>query len=141
MSKTPEEMAEEYGASPHEKDAFLAGYKAAMNENKPKVQELEANWKFCCEDKARLLNELAAAERAKEQVADVSKVMPHWISVKDRLPEDAMHSVVRTDDGEYQVAWRENGYWFMFNPCCVYDSQVNDVTHWMPLPELPKEEK
>jgi len=30
MSKTPEEMAEEYCASPHEKDAFLAGYKAAQ---------------------------------------------------------------------------------------------------------------
>ena len=28
MTKTPEQMAEEYGTSPHEKDAFLAGFKA-----------------------------------------------------------------------------------------------------------------
>lgn len=115
--KTPEEMAEEYAKTEGQpwgcEQHFLAGYKAAMNENKQKVQELEANWKFCCEDKARLLNELAAAERAKEQVADVSKVMCNttmeeikaigtveiipitnlptpakWISVKDRLPEE-----------------------------------------------------
>ena len=77
-----------------------------------------------------------------DQLADVSKVMNSpekpdgWISVKDRLPEEAMHSVVRTDDGEYQVAWREDGHWFMFNPCCIYNSQVNDVTHWMPLPSI-----
>jgi hypothetical protein len=32
MSKTPEEMAEEYCASPHEKDAFLAGYKTGQEE-------------------------------------------------------------------------------------------------------------
>lgn len=125
MSKTPEEMAEEYtkdwwgnlpeaeGMRKSARENFLAGYKAAMNENKPKVQELEANWKFCCEDKARVLNELAAAERAKEQVAEADNVMcsttmeeikavdtgelmpitnlptpAKWISVKDRLPEE-----------------------------------------------------
>jgi hypothetical protein len=32
MSKTPEEMAEEYCASPYEKDAFLAGYKTGQEE-------------------------------------------------------------------------------------------------------------
>lgn len=32
--KTSEQMAEEYGASPQEKDAFLAGYQAATNSSK-----------------------------------------------------------------------------------------------------------
>jgi hypothetical protein len=64
-----------------------------------------------------------------------------WISVKDRLPEESTHCIVRIDDGEYQVAWRENGHWIMFNPCCIYNSQLNNVTHWMELPEAPKEEK
>ena len=54
--KTPEQMAEEYGASPHEKDAFLAGYQAAMNSpGKPD------GW-------------------------NSSNNSNGWISVKDRLP-------------------------------------------------------
>ena len=75
----------------------------------------------------------------KDQLADADKVMPQWISVKDRLPQESTHCVIRIDDGEYQVAWRENGHWIMFNPCCIYNSQLNNVTHWQPLPKPPEE--
>lgn len=58
--------------------------------------------------------------------------MNEWISVKDRLPETY---------GKYLVACRGNnipqiryydGVWDVWN--CVAE-----VTHWMPLPELPKD--
>jgi hypothetical protein len=87
--------------------------------------------------------------------------MPEWISVKDRLPEK---------DGKYLcIRHRKNGirqfievYSFAKNLYKVdeydfgnhkgksgfysYDSEwgylhQTDVTHWMPLPELPKGEQ
>jgi hypothetical protein len=58
-----------------------------------------------------------------------------WISVEDRMPDRP---------GEYLVyTW--NGHILMCN-CCDYlldgDLQFDNynVTHWMPLPEAPKEE-
>jgi hypothetical protein len=109
MTKTPEEMAEEYAwkhygysAINHQLD-FLAGYQAAKDE------------------------------------MNSSNNSNGWISVKERLPEESTHCVIRIDDGEYQVAWREDGHWIMFNPCCIYNSQLNNVTHWMPLPKPPED--
>lgn len=84
--KTPEEMAEEYGASPHEKDAYLAGYQAAK---------------------------------------------PQWISVKERLPDNAL-----------EVIAISNGKSTAFLHKLAYCRWVIDetITHWMPLPEAPKGE-
>ncbi len=42
--------------------AFLSGYQAAKDKYEVKLKEVSANWTFCCEDKARLLQELAAKE-------------------------------------------------------------------------------
>lgn len=65
--------------------------------------------------------------------------MSEWISVKDRLPE--LGERVLCTDGhcvfeQYRVL-----------PSCVYGvwdrmglkSEMQDVTHWMPLPEPPQE--
>ena len=63
-----------------------------------------------------------------------------WISVKDRLPED---------DATYLVYGR-NGYGIVFavyygdGEWLTWDDLTNItrfVTHWMPLPPLPKEEE
>lgn len=80
--------------------------------------------------------------------------MGEWISVKDRLPEN---------DGEYLV-YTESGDIFnaQFDSCCgengefgawhsYYDGHTlgfldadwmpyDGITHWMPLPEPPKED-
>ena len=129
MSKTPEEMAEEYleqdkvvcaainrDAEDLVKDAFIAGYKAAQQ----------------------------------------------WISVKDRLPnvEKTSRSLRRESSCVLIVSY-DNVYvahlcedWsdrkhFIFEACncnCrVFDMEIDawkldQVTHWMPLPEAPKEE-
>jgi hypothetical protein len=66
--------------------------------------------------------------------------MSEWISVKDELPEPneiyLVHCPSWSDD-ECAVCLFENGKWYY-----DHDSEINSyVTHWMPLPEPPKETK
>jgi hypothetical protein len=86
---------------------------------------------------------LAGYQAAKDQFADSSKVMPQWISVKDRLPEI-------WDD------YLAFGYGPTIPACCfvaAYDPKINkwyemstdwDLTetikYWMPLPKTPEDE-
>ena len=79
--------------------------------------------------------------------------MPEWISVKDRLPEiefeDNQHQasimVLATTCGGilfgYFYIYKYNGTWEFVS----YDEDMDfdrcvTVTHWMPLPEPPKED-
>lgn len=53
-----------------------------------------------------------------------------WISIKDRLPER----------GQTVIAWVLMGEMLSSYHLMQYISQWNeDITHWMPLPEPPKE--
>lgn len=65
--------------------------------------------------------------------------MPRWISVEEKLPKDYEDVVIIMRDGAsswYRVAYREYGGWSFGG-----GRRVNDeVTHWMHLPEPPKEE-
>ncbi len=54
-----------------------------------------------------------------------------WISVKDRLPEKYGHYLVIRDNGFMSVdTWTRHSHW---------GKAVCKITHWMPLPEPPKE--
>ena len=61
-----------------------------------------------------------------------------WISVKERLPEDGQVVLGFLCDNGYQVLtfsvaknrWWGNEVWYWFE----------EISHWMPLPEPPKEE-
>ena len=57
----------------------------------------------------------------------------NWISIDEQLPE-ACADVLLCDDTDKEIAigWRaEDGGWATWHePRC-------NVTHWMPLPELP----
>lgn len=62
-----------------------------------------------------------------------------WISVDERLPEEKVNCIVH-----YKHAYCDNDdYWAI--GICFYDGekfQINPaykVTHWMPMPEPPKE--
>lgn len=163
--KTPEEMAIRYSdlrefadrrldhkAKMLLEQGFLAGYQAAKDEDQAKMQELKANWTFCCEDKARLLKELAVAERANDQLADAGKVMNSpekldssnssnnsngWISVKDRLPEYTPMVLAMCTDG-YELA-----YYGMYGQgwTNTLGTEHLNVTHWHLLPAPPKEDR
>jgi len=78
----------------------------------------------------------------------LQKRKPRWISVEERLPEEVRKSYLcRTDSGYHcEVRWTDNVYglwtggggqwgWSIFDI-----PQYAKVTHWMPLPQPPKEE-
>ena len=61
--------------------------------------------------------------------------LPNWIPVSERLPE--IRKVVLITDGiDVGTGWMNQGWW----NTSFADIQRDAVTHWMPLPEPPKEE-
>jgi hypothetical protein len=62
--------------------------------------------------------------------------MTEWISVEERLPEH---------DGRYAIVYKQGMVRrpFIGDYLCVENRWMSmldaEVTHWMPLPELPKE--
>lgn len=68
--------------------------------------------------------------------------MADWISVKERLPEELTHVIVFMEATEQGVcvAFIENGKWLDGESGHgIVFMQQELVTHWMPLPEPPKE--
>lgn len=79
---------------------------------------------------------------------------PRWISVEERLPEESGRYLVLEKCFGYIVArlaswthyydggeedFRGRSLWYDYDS--EYgDFEVRDITHWMPLPEPPKEE-
>ena len=77
--------------------------------------------------------------------------MSDWISVNERLPEDG--TLVTANVKEYKYSelsgpvtllyedLGEFACWCVFSPNSddyTVEIRRDDVTHWMPLPELPK---
>ena len=60
----------------------------------------------------------------------------NWISVRDRLPEEGQSVLIHYVDGWMPVAHLFNGKWYASGG----ETSWLSVTHWMPLPEPPKEE-
>ena len=52
-----------------------------------------------------------------------------WIPVTERLPREQETVLTYNKQGAILLDWRHDNKW-----CCF-----GDVTHWMPLPEPPKE--
>ena len=73
-----------------------------------------------------------------EKVAHLEAAQPKWISVEERLPDEP-GEVLACVYGRICIAWYSNRCFetpsgMVFYPC------ENAVTHWMPLPEPPKED-
>ena len=88
---------------------------------------------------------LAGYQAAKDQLADADKVMPQWISVKDRLPPDGA-KVLLIVFGDIHYGWIDQSPSDPTEYCLYFSNTYIDkghhaLTHWMPLPEPPKEEK
>ena len=124
MTKTPEEMAEEYIRYENEsaywtKHAFLAGYKAAQDQFRSTTGEAG------------------------------DKLTPtDWISVKDRLPEINQQFIAFVENKEvcnccrYQNRSSDNSPTFYASTKTgLLICGLESISHWMPLPEPPKEEK
>ena len=87
---------------------------------------------------------LQAIEHASDMLtlmpaADVQPA-PQWISVKERLPEIGRSILIyypKWDGDEIQVAKLDDD--MLFDICGEFDVRLGVVTHWMPLPEPPKD--
>ena len=84
---------------------------------------------------------LAQKEQAKaETERDALREKPRWIPVAERLPERDVQVLGWYKDNPFSqyrpevVAWNGNGWVFVYA-----HRYVTDVTHWMTLPEPPKE--
>ena len=81
---------------------------------------------------------------------DVMDIIAHgvtvqkWISVDDRLPEynnDGFADAVLVTDGFVQhMAYFVGGEWRFAESGEIKEPMWYRITHWMPLPELPKGE-
>ena len=67
-----------------------------------------------------------------------------WVSVEDRLPEysnDGFADAVLVTDGFVQhMAYFVGGEWRFAESGEIKEPMWYRITHWMPLPELPKGE-
>lgn len=73
---------------------------------------------------------------------DDAPTVGDWVSIKDRLPKDGQDILVYLHNGEetrIAPCNYDKGAWYD----CVMNCAVaiSNITHWMPLPEPPKEVK
>lgn len=68
----------------------------------------------------------------------VEAIPIEWISVKDKMPED-LGTVLIAHKGGVSLGWFDGLYWT--RGAATKHKPIKTVTHWMPLPEPPKEEE
>lgn len=73
-----------------------------------------------------------------EKVTQLEAAQPKWISVEERLPDEP-GEVLACVYGRICIAWYSNRC-FETPSGMVFYACENAVTHWMPLPEPPKED-
>ena len=77
-----------------------------------------------------------AAADALAYIQQLEAQVPKWISVEERLPEYGRYLVIiQTECGMGKVitaTYNDMGWWTYGNS--------GELTHWMPLPEPPKED-
>lgn len=69
---------------------------------------------------------------------DAVDAMPRWISVEERLPEKGSVVLVMWNYSPMVAHYRWSGY-FETTWGCIPLHVGTEVTHWMSLPEPPKE--
>lgn len=102
---------------------------------------------------------LAAADRIANQSTHVAALqkeieklrgqLPRWIQVEERLPENGVPVLINyigSNDGKYHpdgtAVWTDHGCFWWEGSLEDCDTEVAvPITHWMPLPEPPKEER
>lgn len=68
--------------------------------------------------------------------------MTNWISVNDKLPAQHVDVLTITKSKVIDKTSLEHSKFFRYNPHWTnreYITEIEDVTHWMPLPEAPEE--
>lgn len=96
---------------------------------------------------------VAAEEHAlvlKKEIEKLRAQLPRWIPVEERLPEYNARVLVidvyAGDGDEFIAIWMREKYPDDPDGCCWIDERgwwhaLDEVTHWIPLPEPPEAEK
>ena len=98
------------------------------------------NWKFSldhlCSSALEYIQHLESGiDRCYELAKQLESAQPKWISVEERLPETD-ERVLFVDDGE--VGFGIVRGWALRE--MISETDIHRITHWMPLPEPPKED-
>lgn len=131
MTKTPEEMAEEYvqlAIQPHMPDkdgeCYVRNYDVWSSlPNGGRIQMIFTG--------PPIKDAFLAGHNAAQQ----------WISVKDRLPEMNEMCIVNTEWRGVIPATYGNESWIFDEGQGYSEKALNYASHWMPLPAPPKEEE
>ena len=91
-------------------------------------------------DRDELIKALAYDRNQYEKgYADGKAEAAEWISVEERLPEDGENVLAIDSEGKTEVCFYETEHKGVFQMCGGL-CKIFNITHWMPLPEPPKEE-
>jgi hypothetical protein len=94
------------------------------------LQQTAKHYKGCSDDWYR-------------EACDYKAMLPRWIPVTERLPEDGSDVLAYL---KYEVGGRiaaanyDKGMWQDCVMGGLYRTEEGVVTHWMPIPQPPKEE-
>lgn len=69
-------------------------------------------------------------DEAADAIEELEKYIPRWVSVTERLPREKETVLTWGKQGVILFDWLYDSKW-----CCF-----GKATHWMPMPEPPKEE-
>ena len=76
---------------------------------------------------------------AADAIEELLAAVPKWISVEERLPE--IGKIVLVSDGDdIDAACRYKAFTIPDEVETFFWDSVIEVTHWMPLPDAPKED-
>ncbi len=74
-------------------------------------------------------------------------MMNEWIKVEDELPPNRVHVLIAVYDHRsmvdmcyIEIAERVNTQWYVGHNGEPIEKKLSIVTHWMPLPDVPKKE-
>ena len=107
-----------------------------------------------CDQKPANCDCSEAEKRMHSEMEELEEQVPRWIPVSERLPEEYQTVLVATDAGVSAGEIRfpdsecgmEEPWWMVFKDkrdrsiAWAGFVSLNDVTHWMPLPEPPLDE-
>ena len=83
-------------------------------------------------------NRLTLMQDAADAIEELLAAVPKWISVKERLSE--IGKIVLVSDGDdIDAACRYKAFTIPDEVETFFWDSVIEVTHWMPMPEPPKE--
>lgn len=98
-----------------------------------KVGEIQDRREYIEFAAANMIERLTAENAKAEAERDALREKKRWISVTEKTPEYDMPQLALNADGDALIANYAYGEWFD-----TWGQDV-EVTHWLPLPEVPGE--